>query len=49
MLARPEIQEKIRALYFTPEASSPEALTELIKTDKARWDEVIDRLQLSLD
>src|SRR5690554_5718239 len=49
VLARPEIQEKIRALYFTPEASSPEALTELIKTDKARWDEVIDRLQLSLD
>lgn len=49
VLARPEIQEKIRALYFTPVASSPEEMTTRIKEEKIRWDEVIDRLGLSLD
>lgn len=49
VLARPETQEKIRALYFTPVASSPAEMTTRIKEEKARWDEVIERLELSLD
>lgn len=49
VLARPDIQEKIRALYFTPESSSPEAMTTRIQEEKERWDEVIERLGLSLD
>ncbi|WP_298051367.1 tripartite tricarboxylate transporter substrate binding protein [uncultured Paenalcaligenes sp.] len=49
VLARPEIQERIRALYFTPEFSTPEGMTERIKDEKVQWDKVIERLQLSLD
>ncbi|GAA5084512.1 MULTISPECIES: Bug family tripartite tricarboxylate transporter substrate binding protein [Paenalcaligenes] len=49
VLARPEVQEKIRALYFTPESSSPAAMTERIQSEKVVWDEVIERLQLTLD
>lgn len=49
VLEQPETQEKIHALYFTPQWSTPADLTELMKTDKKRWDEVIERLELSLD
>lgn len=49
VLARPDTQEKIRALYFTPEFSSPGDMTEMIKREKIIWDRVIDRLQISLD
>ncbi len=49
ILARPDIQEKIRALYFTPVASSPEDMSSLIVSEKQLWDEVIERLNLSLD
>lgn len=49
VIARPEIQEKIRALYFTPVSSSPEDMTAMIKSEKERWDEVIERLDLTLD
>lgn len=48
-LAQPATQEKIRALYFTPEWSTPADLSALMAKDKVRWDEVIERLQLSLD
>lgn len=49
VLARPDIQDKIRALYFTAESSSPEEMTEMILSEKVRWDETIERLGLSLD
>lgn len=49
VLARPETQEKIRQLYFTPQFSSPADMTEMIKREKIVWDKVIDRLQISLD
>jgi len=35
--------------YFTAAPSSPQALTDFMLREKARWDEVIDRLGLSLD
>lgn len=41
--------EKMQSLYFTPHPSTPAELTERIKTEKALWDEVIERLGLSLD
>lgn len=35
--------------YFTAESSTPQGLTDLMVREKARWDEVIGRLGLSLD
>lgn len=35
--------------YFTPAASTPEALTRRMRDEKARYDTVIDTLKLSLD
>lgn len=49
VLEMPETQEKIRALYFTPHWSTPADMTALMNTDKKRWDEVIERLELNLD
>ena len=49
VLTQPEVQEKIRALYFTPVASTPEEMTARIKAEKQQWDEVIERLNLRLD
>lgn len=48
-LAQPEVAEKIRALYFTAETSTPEEMTHRIQQEKTRWDAVIERLNLSLD
>lgn len=48
-IALPQVREKMAALYFTPAPSTPAELTNLVKTEKARWDEVIERLKLSLD
>ena len=49
ILTRDEVKQKMAALYFTPAPSTPEALTELVVNEKKRWDEVINRLGLSLD
>lgn len=49
ILERDDVKEKMAALYFTPAASTPEGLTELVVNEKKRWDEVINRLGLSLD
>ncbi|MDS1139291.1 tripartite tricarboxylate transporter substrate binding protein [Pusillimonas sp. SM2304] len=49
ILEREDVKEKMAALYFTPAASTPEGLTELVVNEKKRWDEVINRLGLSLD
>lgn len=49
VLARPDIQDKIRALYFTAESSTPEQMTEMIVSEKERWDAIIGHLGLSLD
>jgi len=44
-----DVRKKMAALYFTPAPSTPEELTKLVVDEKARWDEVINRLNLSLD
>ncbi len=49
VIALPQVQEKMAALYFTPAPSTPAELTDLVTTEKARWDAVIERLNLSLD
>ncbi|WP_028355217.1 Bug family tripartite tricarboxylate transporter substrate binding protein [Bordetella petrii] len=43
------VRKQLAQQYFTPAPSSPQALTERIQTEKARWDAVIGRLNLSLD
>jgi tripartite-type tricarboxylate transporter receptor subunit TctC len=52
-LARIISSEKVRQLmatqYFTPQPSSPDQLTTLMRDEKARWDAVIAKLSLSLD
>nr|WP_245153650.1 tripartite tricarboxylate transporter substrate binding protein [Allopusillimonas ginsengisoli] len=49
ILQRDDIRKQMAALYFTPAPSSPQALTDLIINETARWEELIDRLGLSLD
>lgn len=49
ILARDDVKQKMAALYFTPAPSTPSELTELIVNEKKRWDEVIARLNLTLD
>jgi len=49
ILEQEDVKQKMAALYFTPAASTPEGLTELVVNEKKRWDEVINRLGLSLD
>ncbi|MFT0545672.1 Bug family tripartite tricarboxylate transporter substrate binding protein [Allopusillimonas ginsengisoli] len=48
-LEREDVRRQMASLYFTPAAGTPEALTKLIVDETARWGEVIDRLNLSLD
>ncbi|SAI67383.1 putattive exported protein [Bordetella ansorpii] len=43
------VGKQLALQYFTPAWSTPEDLTRRIRDDKARWDEVIARLNLSLD
>jgi tripartite-type tricarboxylate transporter receptor subunit TctC len=45
----PAVKQQMALQYFTPAASSPEMLTTRMRDEKARWDEVIERLHLSLD
>ncbi|HJE64946.1 MAG TPA: tripartite tricarboxylate transporter substrate binding protein, partial [Alcaligenes faecalis] len=39
----------LNAFYFSSEPSTPQEMTDKIIADKARWDEVIERLNLSLE
>lgn len=41
--------QKMEALYFTPQPSTPQEMTERIRSEKQLWDGVIERLGLSLD
>ena len=45
----PAVRKQMELQYFTPAPSTPEALTSRIKNEKARWDQVIQKLNLSLD
>jgi tripartite-type tricarboxylate transporter receptor subunit TctC len=49
ILKQDEVKKKMAALYFTPAASTPGELTDVVVNEKKRWDEVIERLGLSLD
>ena len=49
ILATPDIQDKFSAQYFSAVGSSAQVLQALMQTEKTRWDEVMARLNLSLD
>ena len=49
ILATPPIKDKFSAQYFSALGSSAQVLRELMQTEKNRWDEVMTRLNLSLD
>jgi len=49
ILAQPEVRQKMAALYFTPAASSPQELGDLVRSEKKRLTEIIERLGISLD
>ncbi|MFJ1300569.1 Bug family tripartite tricarboxylate transporter substrate binding protein [Pseudomonadota bacterium AL_CKDN230030165-1A_HGKHYDSX7] len=43
------VKKQLALQYFTPAPSTPQALTQRIVAEKARWDAVIERLNLTLD
>ena len=49
ILEQDDVRKKMAALYFTPRATSPQQLTDLITAEEARLGAIIDRLGLSLD
>ncbi|TAL88546.1 MAG: tripartite tricarboxylate transporter substrate binding protein [Candidimonas sp.] len=49
ILGRPDIKQKMAALYFTPAPSTPAQLRDLAYKETRRWGEVINRLHLSLN
>jgi tripartite-type tricarboxylate transporter receptor subunit TctC len=49
ILATPNIKDKFSAQYFSAVGSNAQVLRELMQTEKKRWDEVMTRLNLSLD
>jgi len=49
ILSRPDIQDKFSAQYFSAVGSSAEVLQALMQTETKRWNEVMTRLNLSLD
>lgn len=44
-----EVRKQMAQQYFTPAPSTPQGLTARMREEKARWDAVIERLQLSMD
>lgn len=44
-----EVRKQMAQQYFTPAPSTPQELTARMREEKARWEAVIERLQLSLD
>ena len=49
ILSRPDMQDKFSAQYFSAVGSSAQVLQALMQTEKTRWDEMMSRLNLSLD
>jgi tripartite-type tricarboxylate transporter receptor subunit TctC len=49
IIGSPALKREMALQYFTPAGSSPEMLTVRMRDEKSRWDEVIERLHLSLD
>jgi len=49
ILATAQIKDKFSAQYFSAVGSNAQVLQQLMQTEKKRWDEVMARLNLSLD
>ena len=49
IMATPQIKEKFAAQYFSAVGSNAQVLRALMQNEKKRWDEVMTRLNLSLD
>ncbi len=49
ILATPAIKDKFSSQYFSAMGANAQALQALMQTEKKRWDEVMVRLNLSLD
>lgn len=49
ILHKEEVKARLNSLYFTAESSTPEAMNERAQAEKVVWDEVIERLQLTLE
>lgn len=49
IISSDDVKKKLTAQYFTPIGSSSEDLRQLIVAEQARWEKVIEQLQLSLD
>ena len=49
ILTTPSVKEKFSAQYFSVVGSDAQTLRTLMQTEKVRWDQVIQRLNLSLD
>ncbi len=49
VLAEPEIQSKLRQTGVTPAYLSPQDMAQLMRRDVARWREVAQRIQLTMD
>ena len=49
ILEHEDVKKKMAALYFTPAPSTPQELTKLVVDETRRWEQVINRLGLSLD
>ncbi|OZI31947.1 ABC transporter substrate-binding protein [Bordetella genomosp. 10] len=44
-----KVRQQMAMQYFTPAPSSPAELTTRMRDEKARWDKIIEKLNLSLD
>ncbi|ARP92135.1 ABC transporter substrate-binding protein [Bordetella genomosp. 9] len=49
IISSDKVRQQMAVQYFTPAPSSPEQLTDRMRDEKARWDAVIKKLNLSLD
>jgi tripartite-type tricarboxylate transporter receptor subunit TctC len=49
VLAQPELAERLRLVGYELTPSTPEALNERVKTDLAKWKQVVERARISLD
>jgi tripartite-type tricarboxylate transporter receptor subunit TctC len=48
-LAQPDVAEKLATFSFTPQALTPQQLGELMRSDRARYAEVLKRVKVTVD
>jgi tripartite-type tricarboxylate transporter receptor subunit TctC len=49
VLAQPDLSERLRQLGYEVSPSSPEAMTERIRSDLAKWKLVVERAKVVLE